>query len=204
MLKLHEGRDKGKGKRRMIITISGPIGSGKTTVAKALSEKFNLRHISAGKVFRDMAKERKMSLQEFSKLAEENPEIDREVDQRQIALAKNGNVVIDGRLSAHLIKDADLRIWLKASIEERARRVSMRENISYEVALKETLAREASEKKRYKEIYNIDIDNLEPYDVVLNTELWDAENIIEVITNMVTSSRIWMKPSREARWTEKE
>jgi len=204
LLKLHEGRDKGKGKRRMIITISGPIGSGKTTVAKALSEKFNLRHISAGKVFRDMAKERKMSLQEFSKLAVENPEIDREVDQRQIALAKNGNVVIDGRLSAHLIKDADLRIWLKASIEERARRVSMRENISYEVALKETLAREASEKKRYKEIYNIDIDNLEPYDVVLNTELWDAENIIEVITNMVTSSRIWMKPSREARWTEKE
>ncbi len=204
MFKLYATGDKSKGKKRMIITISGPIGSGKTTIARALSERFKLNHISAGQVFRDMAEEHKMNLQKFSKLAEKNPEIDREVDRRQVALAKDGNVIVDGRLSAHLIKDADFKIWLKANIEERARRVSRRENIAYNVALKETLERENSERKRYREIYNIYIDNLEPYDVILNTELWDVESIIKVIINMVTSSKMWMKPRREARQTEKE
>lgn len=204
MFKLYATGDKSKGKKEMIITISGPIGSGKTTIAIALSERFKLNHISAGYVFRSMAKEYKMNLREFSKLAEENPEIDKEVDRRQVALAKDDNVVIDGRLSAHLIKDADFKIWLKANIEERTRRVSIRENIVYEIALKETLERENSERKRYREIYNIYIDNLEPYDVVLNTELWDVESIINIIINIVTSSKMWMKPRREARQTEKE
>ncbi len=169
----------------MIITISGNIGSGKTTVAKALAERFNLRHISAGEVFRALAKEKGMSLEEFSKYAEDNPEIDRLVDAEQVKLAEEGNCVVDGRLSAFLIKKADLKIWLKASLEERARRVAAREGISYEEALQKTIVREESEKKRYREIYNIDIDNLDPYDVVLNTELWDAEATVEIISKMV-------------------
>lgn len=181
-----ESSYKGKGKRRMIITISGNIGSGKTTVAKAISQRFNLRHISAGEVFRALAREKGMSLEHFSKYAEKNPEVDRIVDAEQVRLAEKGNCVVDGRLSAFLIKRADLKIWLKASLDVRARRVAAREGISYEEALKRTKLREESEKKRYMEIYNIDIDNLEPYDVVLNTELWDAEATVEIISNMVS------------------
>jgi len=178
----------------MIITVSGPIGSGKTTVARALAGKFDLKHVSAGRAFRTMARERGLSLQEFSRLAEEDSSLDKEVDRRQVELVKDGRAVVDGRLSAHLIEDVDIRIWLKASLEERARRVAEREGIGYDLALEQTGAREKSEKKRYREIYNIDIDNLEPYDIVLNTELWDAENLIEVIASMVTSSMVWMKP----------
>ncbi|RLG57107.1 MAG: cytidylate kinase, partial [Candidatus Hydrothermarchaeota archaeon] len=67
--------------KNLVITISGLIGSGKTTVAKALAEKLMLRHVQAGMVFREMAKERGMSLQEFSKLAEKDKSFDRLVDE---------------------------------------------------------------------------------------------------------------------------
>ncbi len=184
---MKEKKDRCKGD--LIITISGLIGSGKTTLAKALAERLNLKHISAGKVFREMAKERGLSLQEFSKLAERDKSFDRLVDERQKELAKQGNVVIDGRLSGWLI-DADLKIWLKASLEERAKRVAKRENKDYETALRETKEREKSELKRYKEIYGIDLNDLSPYDFIINTELWDAEVIVDVLENLVENMRI--------------
>ena len=53
----------------MIITISGKAGSGKSTVAKSISQKLNLRHYSIGDLMRAMAREKKISLLELNKLA---------------------------------------------------------------------------------------------------------------------------------------
>ncbi len=169
----------------MIVTISGLIGSGKTTLATTLAKKFKLRHISAGLVFRKMAKERGLTLAEFSKLAEGNAEIDKEVDSRQVQLASKGSAVVDGRLSGWLVKNADIKIWLKASLEERAKRVGKREGKSFEEALRETKEREASEVKRYREIYGIDLYNLLIYDAVLNTDLFNAKEVAKIIETMV-------------------
>ncbi len=184
----------------MIITISGPIGSGKTTVARAIATRFNLRHISAGEVFRALAKERGMTLAEFSKYAEEHHEVDRLVDERQVELAKSGNAVVDGRLTAWLLPEAELKIWLKAPLEVRAERVARREGISYEQALRETKLREESEAKRYREIYGIDLNDLSPYDVVLNTSLYEAEDVIEIISECISRSPYYKgKTSSRAR-----
>ncbi len=172
----------------MIVTVSGPIGSGKTTVARAIASRFKLCHISAGEVFRALAKERGMTLAEFSKYAEEHHEVDRLVDERQVELAKRGNAVVDGRLTAWLLPEAEIKIWLKAPLEVRAERVAKREGISYEQALKETKLREKSEAKRYREIYGIDLHDLSPYDIVLNTSLYEAEDVIEIISLCISLS----------------
>lgn len=173
----------------MIITIGGPIGSGKTTVSKAIAEKFGFIHISAGVIFREMARERDITLEEFSKLAEENHEFDDELDRRQIKLAKEAeNAVIDGRLSGWLI-DADLKIWLKAPLETRAKRVSGREDKDYERAIEDVRARGDSELKRYREIYSIDLRDLAPYDVVLNTDIFSADEVIGIIERIVSYLR---------------
>lgn len=171
----------------MIVTVGGPIGSGKTTIAKALAEKFKLKHISAGEVFRGMAEEKGMSLAEFSKFAEEHHELDKEVDNRQVKLAKDsGDAVIDGRLSGWMM-DADLKIWLYAPLKIRAARVANREGKSYETALLETEEREKSEKKRYRMVYGIDMEDISIYDIVLNTSKWDAEGTIKVISTAFSS-----------------
>ncbi|RLI91866.1 MAG: cytidylate kinase [Candidatus Altiarchaeales archaeon] len=153
----------------MIITVSGLIGSGKSTLAREISKKYGLRYISAGEIMRQMASQRRMSLLEFSKYAEKNPEIDKEIDKKQVALAKKGKCVVDSRLAAYFIPNPSLKIWLKAPFEIRVKRIAKRDSISIEKAKKEVLERERSEKERYRRFYNIDLEDLNFYDLIIDT-----------------------------------
>ena len=63
----------------MIITISGKHGGGKTTIGKKIAESLGIRYLSTGKVFRDLAKHMNMTLIEFIKYVEENPETDEKI-----------------------------------------------------------------------------------------------------------------------------
>lgn len=167
------------------VAISGLHGTGKTTAAKALSKEFDLRYISAGDVFRQMAEERDMSLSEFSNYVEDHPEIDKEIDQRTAEEAKKDGVLIDARLAGWMAKEADIRILLTASLEERVKRISDREDRSYDEVMEETRAREKSEERRYKDIYDIDVEDCSVFDLVLNTEKFGEEEMIRVLKLVV-------------------
>jgi cytidylate kinase len=170
----------------MRITVSGPPGSGTTTLAKALSSRFDLEHVSSGDVFRSMARERDMSLAEFGRVAEEDPEIDREIDERQAEIAReNDDIILEGRLSGWMAEDADLRVWLDAPLDVRAERVAEREKQTVEEARVEIEEREASESKRYQEIHGIDIDDLSVYDLVVDTSTWDKDGVAEITATAV-------------------
>ncbi len=168
----------------MILTVGGPIGSGKTTVASAVAKRFGLRHISAGVIFREMARQRGLSLEDFSKLAESDDSFDQMVDARQKELASGGSAIVDGRLSGRFIED-DIKIWLTAPFELRAQRIAKREGVDLSKAASDMQKREKSEATRYKKIYNIDIYDISHYDVVLNTALWSAEGVIEIIETLI-------------------
>ena len=165
----------------MIITIGGLAGTGTTTLAELLSEKLDIPFISAGFIFREMAAERGMSVLEFSEFAEGNDEIDKEIDKRQAEIAKSSeNLITEGRLSAYFV-EADLKIWLVTPFEVRSKRIAKREDKSVDVAKDEIITREKSEALRYKEIHNIDISNMEIYDLIINTDSFDPESISEII-----------------------
>jgi CMP/dCMP kinase len=173
----------------VLLTISGPSGSGKTTVARGLSQRLGFAHISAGEVFRELARERALSLEQLSELAEKDPEIDRIVDKRQAELSKSyENVIVDGRLSGFVLK-GDLAFWLKAPLEVRADRIARRERKERATALRETRARDTSEAMRYLAFYNIDTANLDIYDLVIDTRHWDQFAVIDIITQAVRSRR---------------
>jgi cytidylate kinase len=166
----------------MIITIGGLAGTGTTTTAELLSKKLDIPYISAGFVFREMAAERGMSVLEFSEFAEGNDDIDKEIDKRQAQKAKEADdLIIEGRLSAYFVDNADLRIWLVTPFDVRSKRISEREDKSVEVAMDEIVIREKSEALRYMEIHNIDISNMDIYDIIINTDTFDPENVSEII-----------------------
>lgn len=166
----------------MKITISGLPGSGTTTAAKIVAEKLGMRLISAGDVFRQLAAKKGMTVEEFSKYAEQNPEIDRLIDKTQQELAeKEKNAVIEGRLSGWFVKDADLRVWIFADPDVRYGRIAKREGIDISIARQQTRVREELEKRRYQKFYSIDIDNWSIYDIILNSGKFDAETIAEII-----------------------
>src|SRR6056297_2304836 len=158
----------------MLLTVSGPPGSGKSTTAAALAKAFDLEHISGGDIFRSLADERGLSPVEFNELAEEDEQIDRDLDRRlrDIALERD-DVLLESRLAGWLAADhADIKLWLDAPREIRAERIADREEKPVEVARQETSRRENSEALRYKEYYNIDIKDLTIYDITCNTARW--------------------------------
>lgn len=166
----------------MIITIGGLAGTGTTTLAEVLSERLDIPYISAGSIFREMAAEKGMSVLEFSEFAEGNDDIDKEIDKRQALKAKSAEkLIIEGRLSAFFVDNADLKICLMTPFDVRSKRIAQRESKSVEVAKDEIITREKSEALRYKEIHNIDISNMDIYDIIINTDSFDPESISEII-----------------------
>lgn len=168
----------------MIIAIAGPIGVGKSTVAEGLARALGYRVISGGEVFRDLARERGISVTDVNRLAEHDPTLDRELDRRQAERARAGDCVVESRLAGWMV-GADLKVWLRAPVEVRAARVARRERLSAVAARADLSERERSEWARYKAAYNIDIDDLSPYHLVIDTTLWTAEVIVEALAGFV-------------------
>jgi len=157
----------------MLVTISGLPGSGKTTVARLVAEALGLEHVYAGDIFRKQADAHGLSLEEYLRRAETDPSIDRELDDQMRRRAERGNAVLEGRLSGYVADQAGmpaLRIFLDASEPVRAERIAGREGGATAARLREIQAREASDRRRYLEIYGVDYHDRARYDLVMETD----------------------------------
>ncbi len=170
----------------LIITVSGPHGTGKSTYAKALAEAFRLRYVSAGELFRDLARQKGLSLEAFSRIAAEDSTIDRAIDEMTKAEAKEGAVVIDAQLSAWMVKElADVKVLIVAVDDVRFGRIAERDGITVEEARKQTLARELIQRQRYERYYGIDVSNLTIYDLKIDASLYSLEKAKSVVIDSV-------------------
>ncbi|MHA2374570.1 MAG: (d)CMP kinase [Candidatus Thorarchaeota archaeon] len=171
---------------KRVITIGGLHGTGKSSVADIIAKAFELRRVSAGGIFRDLAQERGLTLEEFSRLAETDESIDRDLDGRSKSEAEKGNCMLDGQLAAWMARDnADLKILLIAPLEIRIKRISERDGVDFEHARHETIIREQIEKDRYQEFYGVDISDTSIYDLVINTDKFDLDGVTAIISAAV-------------------
>ncbi len=170
----------------LTIAVSGEHGAGKSTVARALAEAFDLRYVSAGMIFRRLAEEHNKTLAEFGLIAEQDYKIDRAIDDRTREEAARGDVVLDAYIAGWVARDlADIKIYVYAPLEVRVRRIAEREQRPFEEVMEETLAREESQKKRFQDFYGIDVGAIRLFDLVLNTARWDAEGTVAICVEAV-------------------
>ena len=166
------------------ITISGLPGTGKTTVAKLLEKQLGLRYVYSGEVFRQLAEKYHMSLEEFGYYCESHREIDEELDRHQLDVLRQGNVIVEGRISGWLAyqnKIPAVKVLLQADIAVRVGRVVKREQGDIEKRKKEILKREKSEATRYKNYYGIDVTDTSIYDVIIDAGNKTPEEIMTFI-----------------------
>ncbi len=175
----------------MIISISGNLGSGKSTVGKMLAKKLGFKHYSTGDFWRELARQRGLDVYELNKLAETETSIDKEIDEYSAGLGKReDNFVIDSRLAWHFIPHS-FKVRLTVDAEEGARRVfshareegrnSEKKHEDIAEAARANELRESSENKRYLEYYNADPGNTDNYDLVIDTTHISAEKVVEKI-----------------------
>jgi cytidylate kinase len=167
----------------MRITVSGLPGSGTTSLSRYLTERAGFSMISAGEVFRQLAKEHNMELAEFGRLAEEDPAFDKMIDARQKKIAEEqDNIIVEGRLSGWMVSDADLKIWLYAPISCRIKRIAFRDQVPDEATAKLlTLEREHCEAGRYLSYYSIDISDMSIYHLIINSEHWGVDGLGAIV-----------------------
>lgn len=171
----------------LVLAISGLHGSGKSTYARALAEVYGLRLVSAGGLFRRIAKERSLTLEQLTEEAKKNLEIDRLIDEMTKQEAMKGNVVLDGQLSAWMSQDkADVKIFFTAPDDVRFGRIARRDKMSIEEAKRQTLMREAVQKERFMQLYGIDPSDLSIYEVIFDTNLQSIEENIKILKEIIS------------------
>jgi predicted cytidylate kinase len=183
----------------MIVVFAGLHGTGKSTIAKQVAQKINATFYSTGMAFRDLAKEKNMSLEEFSKYSEQNLDVDKELDQKTYQIAQTGqNYVFDGQLPAYILKElSNFNIMLKCDEIVRIERMAKRDGRSFDAQRHETLVREESERQRFIRLYQIDILDplsiLNTYHLILDTNKLGIEEIVAICTHAVETKSNWLK-----------
>jgi cytidylate kinase len=162
------------------IAVSGKSGCGNTTVSKMAAESLGLRFINF--TFRALAEEKGLSLPEVLRRAAGDDSWDRELDERQVALARqDGGCVLGSRLAIWMLKEADLKVYLRAKPLTRVRRILKREGGEFEKVAAFTAERDQQDRERYIRIYQIDNDDYAFADLIIDTDEIDAPQIANLI-----------------------
>lgn len=167
----------------MVIAISGKSGCGNTTVSTKLSEKLGLKLINY--TFRNLAADTGRDFKEICEAAKTDFSYDRLIDNNQVQLALAGNCVLGSRLAIWMVKNADLKVFLEASIETRANRILQREGGTFQQRYDETAKRDASDTNRYKQIYGIDNNQHDFADIIIDTAQYNPDQIVEIIVGEI-------------------
>jgi len=168
-------------KKDIKIAISGRSGCGNTTISKMTADSLGLRFVNF--TFRSLAQERGIDLKKILELAAQDDSWDKEIDNRQVALAlEKGGCVLGSRLAIWMLKQADLKVYLYASPEVRARRIVKREGGSLEEVAAFTAERDRQDHGRYLHIYGIDTDDYSFADLEINTDDITPQQIVDKIT----------------------
>lgn len=164
----------------MRIAISGKSGCGNTTVSTLVAKRLGFTMINF--TFRNLSAEKGIDFWTFCSMAQKDDNIDKELDRRQVQMAmEQENCVLGSRLAVWMLKDADLKVYLDANEDTRARRVFKREGGDFETVLQQTRRRDASDTARYKRIYGIDNNDSAIADLVIDVNGKTPDEIADLI-----------------------
>ena len=163
--------------KELRIAISGKSGCGNTTVSTLLAQKLNIKLINF--TFRQLAAEKGMTLAQVIESAKTDDSWDRTVDTRQVELARKESCVLGSRLAIWMLKEADIKIYLLASDELRARRILNREGGDLEQIKAFTAMRDGEDSKRYLKLYGIDNNSYNFADIKVDTSCNVPDEIVQ-------------------------
>ncbi len=175
-----------------VLRISGYPGSGKTTLSKRLAQFLGYEYYYTGGIFRAMAEEKRLSIEEFYKQIASDPELEKSVDSKQEDIMKaKDNLVVEGRIAPFQASPFQtINILLTVDLREGARRELLREE-NKERSLEEMIAltreRVKNEEDHYFSLYGIKNHlGKEHFDMVIDTTALSPDAVFETASRRVT------------------
>lgn len=177
--------------KKEIITIAGVPGSGKSSTADNVAKALGFKRFSSGDFMRKIALDRGISLNELSTLAETDDSIDVSIDNEVRNAGTGEKLVIDSRLAFHWIPDS-FKVFLDLPLEISKERIlrNLQHNklrqesegmADAEGVYKKITERLESERKRFKELYNVDHTDKTNFDLVVDTNRNNLTEVVEII-----------------------
>jgi len=178
------------------VVVSGPPAIGKTTVAKGLAREFNLTHLSGGDILKEIASEQGFSStgddwwdteegMEFLDQRKKNPEFDKKVDEKLKTLFQNGGVVITSYTLPWMV-NGGIKIWLAGAVENSAKRMQNRDNLTEHDALNVVQKRFSENKIIYKALYDFEFgEDLSVFDRIIETDGLNAQQVLDKAKSVV-------------------
>lgn len=168
-----------------IITISGPAGSGKSTIAESLAKQLSAERIYVGGIRRQLARDMGMNLAELNEYALTHPETDINVDKNAATqarkLAEKNIVIVEGRTQFYFIPES-IKLYIKVDPQEGAKRIW--QDIQIEInknkrnegkfnslaeVEKYQKVRQSNDLARYQKYYQLDHTDEKHYNFILDT-----------------------------------
>jgi cytidylate kinase len=175
------------------IVISGWPAVGKTTIAGKLAEEFGLTMYNGGDILKMLASEKGYSTErddwwdtaeakKFMQERKSDPSFDKKVDKKLAEIVRKGGAVITSYTLPWLVKDESvIKLWLRGSPENRAKRMANRDDIGFSEAKRIIALRDEENKKIYYKLYNFKFgEDLTVFHYVLNTDRLPLDSLIEI------------------------
>ena len=157
----------------MVIAIDGPAGAGKSTVARAVAASLGFTYLDSGAMYRAVALSllrepgdpasrareieidfgdpaiRAPEVSEAASRVAQDPAVRAALVEKQRELMSNGDWVAEGRdIGTVVAPSAELKVFLTAEPEERARRRSVELGTDYQTVLRDQALRDEQDRSR--------------------------------------------------------
>jgi CMP/dCMP kinase len=193
-----------------IVTLSGDIGGGKSSVARILKEALGYQLISAGGIQREIAASMGLTTLQLNEWSAKDRSVDDKIDSFTLNLGETSDhIIVDSRLAWHFIPAA-YKVFLTVDPSVGAERVfeasrSDEFHGSLAEALENNRSRTRLEAVRYRALYDIDLRDYRNYDLVVDTSFASPEDVAATIENGFHAraageafAQCWMCPQRLA------
>lgn len=174
--------------KKHIITLSGKPGSGKSSTADRVAELLGYTRYSAGDLVRAQIRKKKISLDEFNKMATDNHTYDHAIDEELRNLRDQKDIVIDSRLGFYWIPEsfkvyldldmdvATARIY-KDTVNNELRESDTSKGTSIQDVQKLVQARLENEKYRFRTLYGVNPYSNANFDLIINTSRHSPQTV---------------------------
>ena len=175
----------------MLISITGKLGSGKSTICGKLSDTYGFEIFSTGSINREVARKLGISTLELNERLKKDHSLDDEIDSMVTKVSidrKDDKLIFDSRMAWHFAVDT-FKVFLTIDPMVAAERVMKNQRgaeeryDSVEDACAGLTKRGNVERERFMQIYGVDYFDPNNYNIIVDTTTRTPDEIVNIIIN---------------------